>query len=298
MTAKDPTARGVVVHQEIRLPPAGDIMLPVPVVGRGVQVALVLEEAADTEEITAADEVTMAINQADLPPTMIATPRAEIVTGQAAVEGEGGTIPVPLPRAQVAIPPPRGLVDILHPVCHRAAPMAVDPLGNIQILLAEVTAALITTVGDPAPVPASPDQSQPLMTVMDHRLVVVVVVVLVVVAAVAVPMAADHLIAVETLGRTDLPRMLTEVAVDMTRVQGTAEAAAQCMGVVNLLRGALDRPLPVGPLVDIRRGVPHPRLAISPLPRVQGAAIIPAAELVVVPVQLAELAGDPLLVTN
>ena len=92
--------------------------------------------------------------------------------------------------------------------------------------------------------------------------------------------------------------MLAEVAVDMTRVQGMAEVAAQCMGVVNLLQGALDRPLPVVPLVDIRQGVPLPRRAISPLPRVQGAAITLAAELVVGPVQLVELAGGLLLVTE
>ena len=197
MTAKDPTAQGAVAHLETSPRLVEAIMHQVPVAGPVGREALVLEGGADMEEITAADAVMMAINPADLPLTTIATPRAEIVTALVAVEGEGDTILVPLPRAPVATPPPRGPVDIRRLVYHREARTVADPQGNILTpQLAEVTAALTTTVEDPALVPASLDQSQPHMTVMDHRLVVVVVVVLVLVAAIVVPTAADRLIAV------------------------------------------------------------------------------------------------------
>jgi hypothetical protein len=293
MTARDPTALGVVCPPEVRAPLVGAIVLQVPVGGRGVQVPRVLEEGVDMEEITAASVVMMAINPAELPPATIATPRAEIVTALAAVgEGEGLTIPAPLPRPRAVTPPPRGPVGIRHLVHRRAAPTAVCPQENIRNpQLAGATAAQITTVGDPALVPASPDQNQPVMTVMDHRPAVVVVV-----EAVVLPTAADHLIVPETLGHTELPQMPAEVAVDMTRARGTVEGAATA--VENLLRGALDRPLHVGPLVDIHQGAPLHHQAVSPLPQAQEPAIVPAAELVEGRVQPVELAGGLPLVTS
>lgn len=167
MIARD-TALGVAGVLEVKVPLVGGITLRVPVVVQ--EVPAVEEEEVAMEVSTAIDAAMTVTSLVDLHQATIATPRVVIVMAVAAVE-VGGIAQGPRPLL-VATLPLRGLVVIPHPVPHKGARTAV-PQGNIRTPL---PAALITMVVVPALVPSLLAQNLPLMTVMDHRPVVVVVV--------------------------------------------------------------------------------------------------------------------------
>lgn len=165
-------------------------------------------------ETTGPDVATTTIRPADLRQAMIATLRVVIVTAIAAAEVLGGTAPVPHPR-HLAVThlhrDPVGMPLVRHKEVHTAVLQGSIP----SLQLEEVTEVQITTAVVLAPL----DKDLPLMTVMDHRLVVVVVVLVLVV----VPTAADHRIAEEILGPT-VPRQIpAEVQPVMTSREATEE---------------------------------------------------------------------------
>lgn len=111
--------------------------------------------------------------------------------------------------------------------------------------------------------------------------------------------AADRLTEEGTQGPMEPLQIQAGGQAVMIRIQAMVEVAAvQCMGVLKLAQGVLDRPhLPVGPLVgDIHLGALLPLLAVSPPPL--EAAMVLAVEEVADLAQPADPAGGPLLVTE
>ena len=208
MTIRD-TVLGVAGVLEIRAPLVG-------VITHQVLVAEVLTQGGVRMETMGPGVAMTTIRQADLHRAMIATLRVVIVTAIPAAEVAGGTAPVPLPR-HLAVThlrrDPVGMPLVHHKVVHTAVLQ-----GSILSLQPEeVTEVLIITAVVLAPL----DKGLPLMTVMDHRLVVVVVVLVLVV----VPTAADHRIAEEIPGPM-VPRQIpAEVQPVMTSREATVEEA-------------------------------------------------------------------------
>ena len=122
------------------------------------------EEEGGTGETTgAADTPTIITNRAEVVaprPATTATPRAETLAAMAEEEGEGGTIPAPLPLVLVVpedTPRPRAPVDIRPPGGPRGARTAGEvPQRNIRTPprppLAVVTVEAPTTTAPVVPV--------------------------------------------------------------------------------------------------------------------------------------------------
>lgn len=207
MTIRD-TVLGVAGVLEIRAPLAGVITHQVLVVEALTQGGVRMEET------TAVGVATTTIRPVDLHRAMIAILRVVIVTAVAAAEVVGGTAPAPLPRRLAVTHLRRDLVGI-PPVPHKEVPMAVHQ-GNIQSPRPEevMGVPIITAV-----VLAPLDKGLLLMTVMDHRLVVVVVVLVLVVGRTA----ADRWIA-EEIPVPMVPRQIpAEVQPVMISLEATEE---------------------------------------------------------------------------